>query len=243
MRIAYVVHILAGTLGLIAGYVALYSAKGAVLHRKSGMLFVYAMLLMAVFGMTIAVVRGKAPDINIPAGMITSYLVITALTTVRPPNAASRGWRWLDLGAMLVALAVGVTMLAFAVEAIANGGKRNGMPAFPFILFATFGLLGVAGDLRVMRLGAWKGASRIARHLWRMSMALFIAALSFSVQLPKFLPEPLRIRGLLMLPVLAVLVTMAYWLWRVRFKRSVAGMIRIGALEVQRIDPAITMRS
>ncbi len=56
MGMTYVVHILAGTLGLIAGYVALYSAKGAALHRKSGMVFVYAMLFMAVFGMTIAVV-------------------------------------------------------------------------------------------------------------------------------------------------------------------------------------------
>jgi uncharacterized membrane protein len=112
MGMTYVVHILAGTLGLVAGYVALYSAKGAALHRKSGMLFVYAMLFMAVFGMTIAVVRDKAPDINVPAGMITSYLVITALTTVRPPGAVARGWRWLDIGAMLVALVVGVIMLS-----------------------------------------------------------------------------------------------------------------------------------
>jgi hypothetical protein len=229
MGMTYVVHILAGTLGLIAGYVALYSAKGAALHRKSGMLFVYAMLFMAVFGMTIAVVRDKAPDINVPAGMITSYLVITALTTVRPPGAASRGWRWLDIGAMLVASAVGVTMLTFATEAVANGGRRNGMPAFPFILFATFGFVGVAGDLRVLRSGARKGASRIARHLWRMSIALFIAALSFSVQLPKFLPKPLRIRGLLILPVVAVLVTMVYWLWRIGVRRSVRGLVHVTA--------------
>jgi hypothetical protein len=229
MPVAYGLHILAGTLGLIAGYVALYSAKGAVLHRRSGILFVYAMVFMAVFGMTLAVVRGKAPDINVPAGMITSYLVITALTTVRPPGAASQGWRWLDIGAMLVALAVGVTMLTFASEAIANGGKRNGMPAFPFILFATFALLGVAGDLRVLRSGARKGASRIARHLWRMTIALFIAALSFSVQLPKFIPEPLRIRWLIILPVLAVLVTMVYWLWRVGMRRSVRGLVHVTA--------------
>jgi hypothetical protein len=37
----YLVHIIAGTLGLLTGYVALYAAKGGTLHRKSGMLFVY----------------------------------------------------------------------------------------------------------------------------------------------------------------------------------------------------------
>lgn len=32
------IHILAGVLALGFGYVALYAAKGATLHRKSGML-------------------------------------------------------------------------------------------------------------------------------------------------------------------------------------------------------------
>jgi uncharacterized membrane protein len=227
----YAIHITAGTLGLLGGYVALYSPKGDTLHRRSGMLFVYTMLVMAVAGMTIAVTRDKAPDINLPAGLITSYLVITSLITVRPPAIGARQRRWLDVGAMLVALGVGVTMLAFGTEAIANGGKRNGFPAFPYLLFATFGLLGAAGDLRVLRTGALRGRPRLARHLWRMSMALLIGAISFSVQLAKFIPKPYRIQGLLMLPVLAVVVTMFYWLWRVRARRSRLGVRVMRAAE------------
>jgi len=212
------IHIIAGALGLVSGYVALCAAKGATLHRKSGMLFVYSMLTMSVLGIEIAAERGVAPAVNIPAGLLTSYLVITALTTVRPLAARAR---WLEVAAMLIALGVGVTMLTFGLEAIANGGKRNGMPAFPFFMFGVVGLLGTAGDIRVMRSGALKGASRLARHLWRMCFALFIAALSFSVQASKLIPKPIRIPGgLLALPVLAVLVTMLYWLWRVRSKRS-----------------------
>jgi hypothetical protein len=226
MWMTYFMHIAAGTLGLLAGYSALYSAKGAVVHRKSGMLFVYTMVIMAVFGMTIAVVRSKAPEINIPAGSITSYFVITSLLTVRPLDRSPRVSRWVDIALMLVALVVAVTMLTFAIEAIANGGKRNGFPAFPFILFATFGLLGSAGDLRMMRSGAPKGGARLARHLWRMSMALFIAALSFSVQMAKFLPREFR-APMLVVPMLAVVVTMFYWLWRVRRKRSVRGMVLV----------------
>jgi multisubunit Na+/H+ antiporter MnhB subunit len=231
VRSAYAIHILTGTLGLLGGYVALYSAKGGAVHRRSGMLFVYAMLVMAVAGMTIAVVRDKAPDINLPAGLITSYMVITSLITVRPPAVESDGRRWLDVGAMLVALGVGTTMLVFGIEAIANGGKRNGFPAFPYFLFATFGLLGAAGDLRMLRTGALQGRPRLARHLWRMSVALFIAALSFSVQLAKFIPKPYRIQGLLMLPVLAVVVTMFYWLWRVRARRSRLRVVVVRAAE------------
>ena len=107
------------------------------------------------------------------------------------------------------------------------------MPAFPFFLFATIGLLGSAGDLRVMRSGALTGAPRLARHLWRMSTALLIAALSFSVQLPKMLPKGVRIPGgLIALPMLAVLVTMLYWLWRVRLGRSLRGTLAVRAAQV-----------
>ena len=40
------IHIIAGLIGLATGAVALYAAKGAKLHRKSGMIFVYTMLVV-----------------------------------------------------------------------------------------------------------------------------------------------------------------------------------------------------
>ena len=227
MRMTYLIHILAGSLGLLTGYVALYAAKGAPLHRRSGMVFVYAMLTMSVFGTSIAIVRGVAPAINIPAGILTAYLVITALTTIRP----IAGTRWLDVGLMLVALTLGMTDLTFGFQALANGGTRFGMPAFPFFMFGVVGTLGGVGDLRVLRSGALTGTSRLARHLWRMCFALFIAALSASVQFAKMLPQPVRM-PVLVLPMLAVLVAMFYWLWRVRIRRSLRGLavVRAGAV-------------
>jgi peptidoglycan/LPS O-acetylase OafA/YrhL len=71
----------------------------------------------------------------------------------------------------------------------------------------------------MIRAGGLRGASRLARHLWRMCFALFIAALSFFLGQSDEIPEPLRILPLLALPVLMVLVTMLYWLWRVRRRR------------------------
>ena len=40
-------HVIGGAIGIVSGLVALYSFKGAWLHRKSGMLFVYAMLMLS----------------------------------------------------------------------------------------------------------------------------------------------------------------------------------------------------
>lgn len=229
MRMTLIVHIVGGSLALVSGFTALYAPKGAVLHRRAGIVFVCSMLIMGSAGFTIAITRGVAPAINLPAALLTSSLVVTALTTVRPPSALSRR---ADTAAMLVLLATGLTSLAFAVQAFANGGQRNGMPAFPFIMFGVAGVLAGAGDLRMLRTGPLHGARRIARHLWRMSFALFIAALSFFIGQAKVIPEPIRIMPLLALPVLAVLVTMLYWLWRIRVRKSLRGLTRNNPLEV-----------
>ena len=220
MRLIYVVHIVAGSLGLLSGYTALYSAKGAALHRKSGMVFVYAMLTMAVAGTTISAIRNVAPLINIPAGLLTSYLVITSLITVRPLPFGARS---LSVTLMLLALAVGLTDLTFAAKTFVGPTAR--WTGIPLLMFASVGILGSAGDFRVLRAGPLRGSARIARHLWRMSFALFIAALSFFIGQAKVIPKPIRIVPLLVLPVLAVLVTMLYWMWRVRVRRATYGQV------------------
>jgi uncharacterized membrane protein len=230
MRLTLFFHVLAGSAGLVLGYVALFAAKGAAVHRRSGLLFVSTMVVMAIGGAVLALGLNKAPAINIPAALLTTYLMITALTTVRPLPIGSRPTRWLALGGMLVALVVGAIMIVFAVEAVTNGGKRNGMPAFPCLLFASIGLTGAAGDIRVLRNGAFAGPARLARHLWRMSMALFLAALSFSVQAARILSKYVDVPGFLIaVPMLLVLGTMAYWLWRVRLRRSLRGMVLLPA--------------
>jgi hypothetical protein len=222
MRALLVAHVLAGAVSLIAGYLALATAKGATVHRRSGMTFVVAMLLMCAFGGVLAARAGGPWGwVNFRAATLTAYLVVTALTTVRMPPVGARA---LTIGGALVAATVGTISLSFGIEAIASGGSRQGVPAFPFFLFGVVGLLGAAGDLRVLRSGTPIGVKRIARHLWRMSFALLIAAMSFFFGQQKVMPEAMRIPLLLAAPVLAVVVAMLYWLWRVRFRRSFRGL-------------------
>jgi hypothetical protein len=227
MRLTLVVHILAGALALGSGYIALYAAKGASLHRKSGMLFVVAMLVMAMTGSVIALVHGAAPALNVPAALLTAYLVVTSLATVRPPAIGSR---WLHLGAMLVALAVGIACLRLGIQVLAAGGRRASLLTFPLLLFATIGLLGSASDLRIVRSGLPRGTARLTRHLWRMSMALLITAMAFFFGQADVLPAALRIPAVLAAPVLAVVVTMLYWVWRVGVRKALRGVQTAGPI-------------
>jgi hypothetical protein len=223
MRGILAIHIVGGALSLLAGYVALFTAKGATAHRRSGIAFVMAMLVMCVAGAFLAVLRDNAwSGVNATAAVTTAYLVLTSLTTVRRPP----GWSWrLDIGFALLALGVGITMTSSGVRALMHGGTLGGIPAFPFFLFGFVGLLGGIGDLRMLRAGGLLGARRLARHLWRMSFALLVAAMSFFFGQARVIPKPIRIMPLLAVPVLVVLVAMLYWLWRVRVRQSLRGMI------------------
>lgn len=235
---ALALHILTGGLGLVLGFVALAAAKGAGLHRRSGRLFVYAMLAMGLLGATIAAVWGRAPASNIPMGLLTAYLVTTAFATVRPPAVASRR---LDLGLMLLALTLGLALVTFGLQASASPkGALNGVPAGVFFVFAAIALLASVGDLRMIRSGgahALRGTPRIARHLWRMCVALLIAAFSFFLGQAKVIPKPIRIVPLLLIPPLIVLAALLYWLWRVRIRRSFRGSVDGSEPEAGRASP------
>src|SRR5262249_45334396 len=97
-------------------------------------------------------------------------------------------------------------------------GRKNGYPPPLFFIFGSVMLLAAIGDARVL---GWDihGAQRVARHLWRMSFAAFIATGSFFLGQAKVIPKPIRIMPLLAIPALLPLVLMLYWLGRVLFTR------------------------
>ena len=91
---------------------------------------------------------------------------------------------------------------------------------------ATVTTLAAAGDVRLMRSGALRAAPRLARHLWRMCFALFIAAGSFfsiRARVARILPDPFLSAPMRVLPIVLVFLTMFYWLWRVRGRVSFRG--------------------
>ncbi len=227
MRMVLVLHVIGGGLGLALGAVALYAAKGARLHRKSGRLFVYAMLTMSLTGAAIAALTGV--ETSVIAGLLAAYLVITALTTVRPPAA---GTHWLDLGAMLMGLAIGLAGSTLGFESLGRGeSMRDGMPVPVLFVFGAIALLASGSDVRMMRSGRLQGARRLARHLWRMCFALFIASASFFLGQSNVFPEPLRITPVLMVLALAPLAALVYWLWRVRLSRARRGFVGVTSRE------------
>jgi uncharacterized membrane protein len=230
MDMSLAVHVAAGIGGLATGFVAIAVAKGSALHRRSGVVFVYTMVVLALTGAAIAAVKlaGPAPKpIFVPTmfmGLLTAYLVVTALTAVRTPSPWTRR---LDRIGLPAAALIGVVQLVLGVRALVIPGKQPGIVTGVELAFGTIALLAAWSDLRIMRFGPPVGAQRIARHLWRMTVALWIAVLSFMPRLNRFLPGSLR--PLTSVPMVVVLILLLYWLWRVRFRRSLRGLIGVSA--------------
>src|SRR5688572_25522187 len=87
------IHVAAGGLAIVLGAIALLVQKGGTVHRRSGILFVYAMLVMGMSASILGLRKGGLTDGNVAVGLLALYFVGTALTTVRP---ASRWTRRID---------------------------------------------------------------------------------------------------------------------------------------------------
>jgi uncharacterized membrane protein len=224
------IHIAAGGLAMVLGAVALLARKGGTIHRRSGLVFVYAMLVMGTSASILAFLKSPT-DPNVLGGFMTAYFVGTALTTVRPESSWTRR---INVAALAVATGLALIELAVGMK-IFNSPHRvlNGVPFFMPVFLAVIVILAAAGDVRMMRFGARRGGPRLARHLWRMCFALFIAAGSFfsiRARVARILPEPFTTAPMRALPIVLVFGAMFYWLWRVRRRRTLPVILRYDSI-------------
>ena len=225
------VHVIGGLIGIAAGYVALSALKGAALHRRSGLVFAYATLIMSGTGAFMAMLMRNRG--NVLGGALTFYLVTTGQLTVW---SRTRRVEWLDRAAVVLALTLGIAGFSFGLAAQRSStGLLGGYPPPLYFIFGSIALLSAAGDIRMLLAGGLQGRPRMARHLWRMCFALFIAAGSFFlvtkrpiallrgllqlIGLAGTFPQALRIPALFAVPVVIPILAMLYWLLRIRIRK------------------------
>lgn len=208
-------HIAAGTIALLAGAAALSFRKGGRRHRLAGNAFVISMLIMGASGAYLAF--AMRVTLSVIGGSLTLYLVVTAWTTVA--GSARRPGR-LDAAALLVGLCIAAVALVSGFEAAnSETGLKDGFHPGQYFMFGAVALLATAGDVRMIIRGGVRGAQRIARHLWRMCVALMIAASAFFLGQAQLFPAAIRESHILNAPVLLPFLLMSYWLYRVLWSR------------------------
>jgi len=155
---------------------------------------------------------------NILGGALTFYLVATAWMTARRREGSPGIFDW---GALLIVLAVAAAELTFGLEAaMSPSGLKYDYPPWPYFIFGFVAALAAAGDVRLLVRGGVSGTQRLARHLWRMCFALFIAAASIFLARAHLFPELLRRTGVLVFLSFLPLLLLIFWLVRVRFTKA-----------------------
>jgi hypothetical protein len=215
-------HICAGTVGMLAGFAAVSFQKGSRWHRVTGNAFVVSMLGLSASGVYLALLKHQTG--NVLGGALTFYLVATAWGIARRTETHTGPFDW---GALLVPLAVVAVTLNYGLEALHSPtGLSHGYPVGPYLFLGSVALLAAAGDIRMIALGGVSGAKRIARHLWRMCFAWFIASASIFLARPHLFPIVLRKTGTLYFLSFLPLLLMIFWLIRVRFGNRKDGPLR-----------------
>lgn len=220
--LALAIHFTAGLASIVSGTIALSAAKGGRLHRRSGMVFTSAMLVLGLTAAGIGAYESRPGQVF--GGLLAAYLVFSAMTTVRPMPGIGRR---LDVALMILVLALAGAMLYGGVNewldpAVEVAGRPRVVPP---LIAGTVLLLAAIGDLRAIRAGGLRGPRRLARHLWRMCFGLFVATGSFFLGQMTFIPGPARILPLLLVLAFAPILFLVYWLWRVRVRGRLNGIV------------------
>jgi hypothetical protein len=204
------VHIGMGSLGVLTGASALLFRKGSGPHRVAGTVFVLAMLFMAATASILETMK-PVPG-SVVGGLMTIYFIATAWLAGRRKDGESGA---LEYVAFVAAGALAI-VFAMGAYALATGETKAPNPVFPYVLYGISGAMALAAatDLSVIWRAGLSGAQRIARHLWRMCLGLFIAVGSFAAQGAKVLPPGMGLPVLLASMAL-ILGLMFYWLVRV----------------------------
>ncbi len=210
---ALVLHISGGATGIASGWAALLTRKGGRLHRVAGTVFFVAMMTMSGIASVVAPMLDADRWTNTTAAVFTFYLTVTAWMTVRRrPGEIGR------LERAAVAVPLGIAALGPIVALSGSLIPRTEDFATVYAFSAVAAIAAVC-DLRTIRRGGVFGAARVARHLWRMCFALFVATGSFFLGQQKFLPEEVRGTLIPALPVLGVLALLVFWMLKVRLAR------------------------
>jgi hypothetical protein len=208
-------HIATGTVGMLSGFVAIAFRKGSRRHGIAGNVFVVSMLMLSASGAYMALMKFQPG--NILGGVLTFYLVATAWLTAGRENRGTGIFDWI---ALLVVFSVAAVTTIWGIEAATNSTRMKfGYPAGPYFFLGTVAVLSVIGDVRMLVGGGIVGVQRVARHLWRMCFAWFIASASIFLARQKIFPAFMRKTGTLFLLSFLPLILMVFWLIRIRFTK------------------------
>ncbi len=205
-----VVHIIGGSIALLAGYAALFVKRGGDWHRRFGRYFVNGMATVAVTGLPMSIIRPNPFLFGIV--IFSSYLIFSGRAAAM--NRTGEAGK-LDFGAAALLFATSVIAL-LAVAYISLSGIEYPMTfLITGTVFAIIGLITSHTDWKMLRAGPIRGKDRIIKHLGGMCAGLIAATTAVAATIISRLPDIPNLIAWLG-PTLIISPLIAYWTRQVR---------------------------
>ena len=131
-----IIHVLAGTVALLVGLVAMFSKKGGKVHNRSGLVYVWAMIVVAVTALPMCVLQSFNLFRLFLTGIavLSFYLCMTGWrATKQKKSGPTQADRLLTYGTLVVS----VGMVGFGAYLLTDGVSMFAV-LFSFFGFLTF---------------------------------------------------------------------------------------------------------
>lgn len=176
-KLTLIAHIVAGTLALLSGPIAMMKQDGGKIHRLAGKTFYRSMMAVAVSGLGMAWYKSSLFLVLI--AMFSFYLTFTgyrALSLKKLHNGVKAGWQ--DWTALIVCGIFGVFQLMTGVSHVI-AGESFGIVS---IVFGSIFTLRIYSDYRRFTVDSGDKKTWLYVHIGNMMGAYIAALTAFLVQ-------------------------------------------------------------
>lgn len=206
------IHIVAGALALVCGMLAMLVKKGGRVHKKSGMIYFTAMVI--IFLTALPMSYYKSNWFLLMISVFSVYMTFTGYRGIRIKDKKESGPLWFDWMILAVASIFGISMLVYAAIGWIQFGSNFS------IILGVFGLVlsGMAwGDLQHFRRigrGSEKKMYWFLYHIGRMVGAYIATSTAFVTNNFQSLPMLVQWLGPTVIGVTAI------FLWIRKYRRK-----------------------
>ena len=192
------IHIITGTVSLLAAALAVVSAKGKKVHIRAGRTYFWGMFLIFITAIPMSIVSSNL--FLFLVAIFSFYLAYAGMRFARNRTGIANTFDWAAVGLMVLS---GIAMWCLATVYFMNNNTQ-------YITLAVFGFIAISlgyADFRSYRNISAIGKQRIARHLTNMlagTIAVITAVLVTNVNI-----EPVFI--LWILPTILITPLIFWW--------------------------------
>lgn len=207
-QILILIHAATGGVALLGGTLALMTKKGGRIHKRSGLVFFYSMLLSAFLALTVAILPGHLSPFLFSIGLFSSYFILSGYSSLR--------YKKKDFGLLfdqLLAALLILTGAAMIVYAFLLDSNLNTV----LIVFGSMGVFFGTRDLRSFKDRKSLRKKWLQRHIGNMTGGYIAATTAFLV-----VNEVLPGLANWFLPTVLGSIYIGYWINKVSGKRRKA---------------------